>query len=121
MADLAKRGNVARVLSQIERGVRAERGPRQLDVIAGLLGVRLSDILRFSESWAMAIGTAPSSSSAERRTAWCSDEATEAGCGGLMPRCSGLSRPVFAAVQDDSGELYLSRCILGEEFRSRLI
>jgi hypothetical protein len=41
------------VLSKIERGARAERGLRQFYVAAGLLGVRLSDILRFSESWVL--------------------------------------------------------------------
>jgi transcriptional regulator with XRE-family HTH domain len=54
MVDLAVRGNMSPdVLSKIERGTRAERGLRQLYVTAGLLGVRLSDILRFSESWVM--------------------------------------------------------------------
>jgi hypothetical protein len=54
MVDLAALGDMSPgVLSKIERGVRAERGLRQLYVIAGLLGVRLSDILRFSESWVM--------------------------------------------------------------------
>lgn len=51
LVDLADRGDMSReVLSKIERGGRYERGLRQLYVIAGLLGVRLSDILRFSES-----------------------------------------------------------------------
>lgn len=136
------------VLSQIERGVRAQRGLRQLDVIAGLLGVRLSDILRFSESWAMegkgpwpyggtnsplvaaVLSTvqsdtsllallrqaaAPSGARLGARTRRlrliaCQGQsvpgitvsAALTRCGGLMPRRPGLSRPVFAAVQDDS-------------------
>jgi transcriptional regulator with XRE-family HTH domain len=54
MVDLAARGNFSSdVLSRIERGARVERGLRQLYVTAGLLGVRLSDILRFSECWVM--------------------------------------------------------------------
>lgn len=52
MVDLAKMGNISPdTLSRIERGVREERGLRDLYVTAGLLGVRLSDILHFSEDW----------------------------------------------------------------------
>jgi len=54
MTDLATMARMSPdVLSRIERGVRDERGLRQLYVTAGLLGVRLSDILRYSESCAM--------------------------------------------------------------------
>lgn len=54
MADLAERGRLSpEVLSRIERGACANRGVRQLYVVTGLLGVRLSDVLRFSESWTM--------------------------------------------------------------------
>jgi transcriptional regulator with XRE-family HTH domain len=54
MVDLAEMGNMSTdVLSQIERGKREERGLRQLYITAGLLGVRLSDILRYAESCAM--------------------------------------------------------------------
>lgn len=51
---LAALGNMSPdVLAAIEHGTRHERGLRQLYVVAGLLGVRLSDVLRFSESWVL--------------------------------------------------------------------
>jgi transcriptional regulator with XRE-family HTH domain len=54
MVELAEMVNMsAPALSRIERGARNERGLRQLYVVSGLLGVRLSDVFRFSESWAM--------------------------------------------------------------------
>lgn len=54
MVELARLGRMsAPTLSKIERGARNELGLRRLYVITGLLGVRLSDVLRFSESWAM--------------------------------------------------------------------
>lgn len=54
MNDLAGMANLSpSALSRIERGVRADNGIRQLYAISGLLGVRLSAALRFSESWAM--------------------------------------------------------------------
>lgn len=60
MADLAAMGGMSPdVLSRIERNGRVDRGVRQLYVTAGLLGVRLSDVLRFSESWVMSGGKAP--------------------------------------------------------------
>ena len=53
MIDLADMANLSpSALSRIERGVRADNGIRQLYAISGL-GVRLSAVLRFSESWAM--------------------------------------------------------------------
>jgi len=63
MVDMATMGNMSSdVLSRIERGTRNERGLRQLYVTAGLLGVRLSDILRYAESCGMEFGGP-----------WCSD------------------------------------------------
>lgn len=54
MIDLAGMANLSpSVLSRVERGVLANQGIRQLYAITGLLGVRLSAVLRFSESWAM--------------------------------------------------------------------
>lgn len=54
MVDLAEMGNMSSdVLSRIERCVRMDRSVRQLYVITGLLAVRLSDVLRSSELWAM--------------------------------------------------------------------
>lgn len=54
MVDLSDMANISPdVLSKIERGARQERGLRQLYATSGLLGVRLSDILRFSESWVL--------------------------------------------------------------------
>jgi hypothetical protein len=57
MADLAEMASLSPdTLSRIERGVRDERGLRQLYVTAGMLGVRLSDILRYAELCAMELG-----------------------------------------------------------------
>ena len=54
MIDLAGMANLSpSALSRIERGVRVDQGIRQLYAISGLLGVRLSAVLRFAESWAM--------------------------------------------------------------------
>ncbi len=54
MADLAEMGNMSpSMLSRIERGVGIDRGVRRLYVITGLLGVRLSEVLRFSEQCTM--------------------------------------------------------------------
>jgi ribosome-binding protein aMBF1 (putative translation factor) len=54
MGDMAEMMNMSPdTLSRIERGTRMYRDIRQLYVITGLLGVRLSDVLRFSESCVM--------------------------------------------------------------------
>lgn len=54
MIDLAGMANMSpSALSRVERGFQANHGIRQLYAVTGLLGVRLSTVLRFSESWAM--------------------------------------------------------------------
>lgn len=54
LADLARMANMSpATLSSIERCARQDFGVRRLYVVSGLLGVRLSDVLEYSECYTM--------------------------------------------------------------------